>query len=551
MSSVRSDVESAIAAAKSFPSVSFVPQIPQMFTDDARFIAFKRSDHFAFDAISIALLVVAQMSMFGTRLALYRAFSLTTYFTIVVVLSDLCCVIFWSYIIITMCGRFGLAASICKKINNSTLYREVLDLVTILSVVTAGVYLFARVEGGQCPSETNIWLSQQCNPVGRAGSIPEDTVLLNYLMPVIAQVVFKGVRFRTIVIAWAVATACVTGAICSIQGWVQIYTILYSVFFLYISYEIERFMRVAYVQTLQTLVQTEGERDLESLRRDQEFTAERARLELHIITIQGVHDMQQAEQEKRAMELERDHLRSLIGNVAHDLKTPIQAISMGVEILKAECISAFAPCSSSSRTISHSNSGANSDDDIPSCKHGCSSLDAMSELPFDDLFRSMFATCRFMTMAINRSIDFTKASSNIQLVPSLETVNFHETLCGPVDCIRNLQAGVAIVVAPLPADMCPYVITDKHWLGENLLCALSNAVKYSMGGLVYINTVLSRSAFNLSLEDDLVPLTGDEIHYIRVTIIDSGIGISAEKRKNLFQPFRQAQRMAGKITKLT
>ena len=106
MSSVRSDAESAIAAAKSFPSVSFVPQIPQMFTDDARFIAFKRSDHFAFDAISIALLVVAQMSMFGTRLALYRAFSLTTYFTIVVVLSDLCCVIFWSYIIITMCGRF-------------------------------------------------------------------------------------------------------------------------------------------------------------------------------------------------------------------------------------------------------------------------------------------------------------------------------------------------------------------------------------------------------------------------------------------------------------
>jgi signal transduction histidine kinase len=434
-----------------------------------------------------------------------------------------------------------------KRISGSWLFRESLDAVAVMSSVVIGIYLYARVDQGQCASSTNIWLSQQCNPVADSGSIPEDTVIGCYLVPIVAQLLFKGARFRTIVFCWVLETAFVTGAIIRVQGWVQIYTILYSFFFLYISYEVERFMRVAYVQTLQVLAQTERERDFEKLRRDREFAAERSRLELHIVTIQ---EKQQAEQDKHSMELECDHLRTLIGNVAHDLKTPIQAINMGVEVLRTECLAAFnsaattnCPSSASSSCPSPNSSSSSCTDDLLKRRDEVSLA-----VPLEELFSSMFATCRFMTMAINRSIDFTKASSNIQLVPSLETVDFFETLFVPVDCIRNLQSAVAVMVAPLPLDMCPFVITDKHWLGENLLCVLSNAVKYSTGGTVHVNTILKKIT---SIEDNSDDLHGAVQHppeglfFIRVAIIDSGIGITEEKRRNLFQPFQQAQRMAG------
>ena len=34
--------------------------------------------------------------------------------------------------------------------------------------------------------------------------------------------------------------------------------------------------------------------------------------------------------------------------------------------------------------------------------------------------------------------------------------------------------------------MCMDIISDKHWLTENIICLLSNAVKYSNGGAVKI-----------------------------------------------------------------
>jgi anti-sigma regulatory factor (Ser/Thr protein kinase) len=83
---------------------------------------------------------------------------------------------------------------------------------------------------------------------------------------------------------------------------------------------------------------------------------------------------------------------------------------------------------------------------------------------------------------------------------------------------------------------------------------LSNAVKYSNGGTVNVIVEL--------LEDDIEGSVTDtprkspakfedngsnrlSFPSIRISIEDTGIGLSEETRKTLFQPFRQAQRMAG------
>jgi CheY-like chemotaxis protein len=94
------------------------------------------------------------------------------------------------------------------------------------------------------------------------------------------------------------------------------------------------------------------------------------------------------------------------------------------------------------------------------------------------------------------------------------------------------------------------VITDKHWLIENLMCLLSNAVKYSPGGVtidLYLE-MLSGDALEVHramLSSQCMSSKLSDAPVLRVTVEDPGIGIPEATRSSLFQPFKQAQRMAG------
>jgi CheY-like chemotaxis protein/signal transduction histidine kinase len=100
-------------------------------------------------------------------------------------------------------------------------------------------------------------------------------------------------------------------------------------------------------------------------------------------------------------------------------------------------------------------------------------------------------TNTFMLMTINRCIDYTKASRGLKLIPKYETVDLAETLRLPLDCMKNIQERIQIDLKPFEATAyCSHIITDKQWLQENILCLLSNAVKYSVGGIVTIEMKL-------------------------------------------------------------
>ncbi len=112
--------------------------------------------------------------------------------------------------------------------------------------------------------------------------------------------------------------------------------------------------------------------------------------------------------------------------------------------------------------------------------------------------QSMEDTNAFMLMTINRCIDFAKASKGVQLVPRNETIDLMSVIDMPIKSMKNVQDRVEIVSKVISTssfsnvELCPYLITDKQWLQENLLCLLSNAVKYSSkrGGRVQLNASL-------------------------------------------------------------
>eukprot|EP00981_Chlorochromonas_danica_P013509 scaffold6421_cov251-Ochromonas_danica.AAC.3 len=288
---------------------------------------------------------------------------------------------------------------------------------------------------------------------------------------------------------------------------------------------------------------------------------------------------------EEALRLHDQEMKNMVGNVAHDLKTPLSSFKAAIDVIKD--------------VVDGMMSNRDGDGENSSIVEGLHTIKSCAE--------SMFDTNSFMLMSINRCIDYVKASQGLKLQPKLETINLMESLHLPLMCMKGIQERVTISLATLDDQICSDIITDKQWLQENLLCLLSNAVKYSgsdsevqvrislVQDHVSVRTFarersasvsssgsprskiisLKRSLFSrhavifpgLSPSSDsklkytsaLQPfsesshssnfqdssMNGNMESFVKVEVEDTGIGMSEEAMKNLFSAFKQAQRLAG------
>jgi CheY-like chemotaxis protein len=108
-----------------------------------------------------------------------------------------------------------------------------------------------------------------------------------------------------------------------------------------------------------------------------------------------------------------------------------------------------------------------------------------------------------------------------------------------------LDKKIEINLLAISPTIATSIITDKQWLQENILCLLSNAVKYSVGGVVTISASLAPNDRSDSVKSTSSHKIEAPKHVIRINIEDTGIGIADDVICNLFNPFKQAQRLAG------
>ena len=369
------------------------------------------------------------------------------------------------------------------------------DCVLVVFPFCWGLSMYGMASTDKCNSG-NVSAHLMCD------HIPIDSILTLLVVNMLFSVLVKSKHIVAVVMSIVIEFFFMTVVVYLVEPSVPNIGIVISMFFAqcFVSYEGERYPRRLYMILLESRSYMQAN--------------------LH------------SENEKKVMEMQSRELRFLIANVAHDLKTPLQAFSFELEAMKRQ-----------------STAGHNS-----------------SILLLESI-------CSFMLMTINRAIDYTKVKSGIQLKPSMETVDVGDIFDWVQKCVARTSKSIAtvpIVIEPIPEDMCHFIITDKQWLMENLLCLISNAQKFTAHGAIVIKCSFAASNVDVdidcgSIESSLhdktefsnirIASTNESTHetshggvestMVLVEVIDEGIGISEEMQKTLFKPFKQAMRRAG------
>jgi hypothetical protein len=140
---------------------------------------------------------------------------------------------------------YGERQSVCKFASNlmSILRKEPSSstshlLLAGISSISAGCFLLATVIADQSARNSATLESQLCKR-SAVGCIPHDRVMICYLMPIVVQLSLKNTAIQTAFCQWLTATIFVTISIVHVQGWQQLWTLLYSMLFLFISFKID------------------------------------------------------------------------------------------------------------------------------------------------------------------------------------------------------------------------------------------------------------------------------------------------------------------------
>jgi CheY-like chemotaxis protein/signal transduction histidine kinase len=191
-------------------------------------------------------------------------------------------------------------------------------------------------------------------------------------------------------------------------------------------------------------------------------------------------------------------LRNLIGNLAHDLKTPLMSFFANLELLSTT-VKGLQELVAQRRTDTPSLCCASDNPPAPGeqrvrLKLEEDSLYSTMEQSLTEIvahLRTMIVTNTYFFAVTNRFVEFNKTSNGIPLVPRLRSFPWRESIQHPLDCIDILQQRVPVqhrdlVLAKATEDAI--LCTDEEWLQENLLCLLSNAAKYALQGPVVLTT---------------------------------------------------------------
>jgi len=191
----------------------------------------------------------------------------------------------------------------------------------------------------------------------------------------------------------------------------------------------------------------------------------------------------------RAVELNAAY----IGQVAHDLRTPLNSFSLGLEFL-----------------MGHSNM----------------TPDQLS------VIETMKISAELMDMTCTKAVDHTNFEMGVTMAAKKAPFNLKDLLKKSQIVIAGYTHESKGVKYEFHIDqgVASEIICDKEWFWHMLMNYMSNARKFTTEGSIRV----SASVVSSSGRD-----------FLRLEVADTGIGIEEESKKKLFKPFTQLQADSG------
>jgi hypothetical protein len=225
-------------------------------------------------------------------------------------------------------------------------------------------------------------------------------------------------------------------------------------------------------------------------------------MELFLFTTKYYEVVKHQSQEQRDLAKKiRDEMRNLISSVSHDLKSVSFTPSLlflffdSLPLSFSQPLSAFIhgfegfrqSLSDASEIILGLNSGSGS-----AAMHLTADNSKLHEaVSFMTVtLNSLIGTYQVLLMTINRFTDYTKISHDITLCPLMESVHLLDSLIAPISCVQDLQSKIAVELQPIDSNISEFIITDRQWLQDNVLCLVTNAVKFSVQGKAILRVSL-------------------------------------------------------------
>jgi hypothetical protein len=203
------------------------------------------------------------------------------------------------------------------------------DFLAVCGTLGFCIGLYSRVLSGQCPADVTIWGAQRCNHLSSSNSVPMDHVMFVSLCPIFCQLLISGISFGASLTCCFMSTAFVAVSIIHVDGKLDIWVLLSSLIIMLITYNHEKLARLTFTHTQRVSAIELDKRKHIMLHQQAEHDLFNEKNK-HQIEMQTM----MAEEERRLMESEKKQMIALLGNVAHDLKTPLQAFLMDLESLK-------------------------------------------------------------------------------------------------------------------------------------------------------------------------------------------------------------------------
>ena len=207
----------------------------------------------------------------------------------------------------------------------------ILDCIPVLGTLGVAFGLYGRVMNGPCHDDISLWDSQRCNPCAKSKSVPLDHFVFLLLMPSFAQSLVMGMTFRALVICWTISFAGISLSFFQVNAQFDVWPLIGPFIVILTTFRYEEQRRQTFSNKIKTAAADKEKQKCILLHQQAEnqLLIEKNNHESKI------HKME-AEEECRLMVKEQEQMVALIGNIAHDLKTPLQSFMVDLEALETD-----------------------------------------------------------------------------------------------------------------------------------------------------------------------------------------------------------------------